>query len=67
MKLKKAPGIDNISSEVLKAGVEAMVTMLHNISTKAINHKRTPKDWSKMVISPIYKKVKNLTHPTTEQ
>ncbi len=56
MKLRKTPDYDNISTEALKAGGEPMVAMMHKISTLAIRHKRTPKDWLRMIVTPIHKK-----------
>ena len=43
MKNQKAPGIDSITAEVLKAGGKPMTEM------------RTPKDWAHMPVTPIHK------------
>ena len=56
MKLHKAPGIDNITAEVLKAGGKPMCEMLVKIFNSAWKDKSIPKDWSKMIVTPVYKK-----------
>ena len=33
-----------------------MIAMLHKMSCMVMKQKRTPKDWSKMIVSPIHKK-----------
>ena len=56
MKCGKSPGIDEITSEVLKAAGEPMVEMLKKISDKVWNEVKCPKGWSKMIVSPIHKR-----------
>ena len=56
MKNRKAPGTDIITAEVLKAGGEHMVNMLHKIFNIVWRTERTPKDWGKMLVTPIHKK-----------
>ena len=56
MKNRKAPGIDAITAEVLKAAGKPMVDMLENIFNLIWNVESTPKDWSRMVVTPIHKK-----------
>ena len=56
MKLRKAPGVDNITAEVLRAGNEPMCRMLHKIFNLVWQQNKTPKDWAKMLVTPIYKK-----------
>ena len=56
MKTHKAPGVDNITAEVLKAGGEKMINMLFKIFNIAWEEKKVPKDWSRMIVTPIHKK-----------
>ena len=56
MKNRKAPGIDNITAEVLKAGGKPMAEMLHKIFNAIWVQERTPKNWARMLITPIHKK-----------
>lgn len=56
MKNRKAPGFDAITSEVIKAGGEAMVNILHKIFNLALRSGKTPQDFSRMIVSPVYKK-----------
>jgi len=56
MKCRKSPGIDEITTEVIKAGGKKMIDMLHKIFNLAWRAERTPQDFSKMIVSPIHKK-----------
>ena len=56
MKPRKAPGNDLITAEVFKAGGEEMKQMLPKIFNCVWKDKKTPSEWSKMLVSPIYKK-----------
>ena len=56
MENRKAPGIDVITAEVLKAGGDPMVAMLHKIFNTVYDTEKTPKDWAKMMVTPIHKK-----------
>ena len=56
MKNRKAPGADQITSEVLKAGGEKMIAILEKIFNKILSSEKTPMDFSKMIVSPVYKK-----------
>ena len=55
MKNGKSQVVDEITSEVLKAAGEPMVKMLVKIVGKVWYEEKSPKDWSRMLIS-IYKK-----------
>ena len=55
-KYRKAPGIDEITAEAIRSGGEPMVRMLHKILRKIWKTETPPTDWSKLLISPIYKK-----------
>ena len=56
MKNWKAPGIVNITAEVLKAGGKPMTEMLNKIFNTIWVQEKTPKDWTRMVVTPIHKK-----------
>lgn len=56
LKPRKAPGIDGISAELLQAGGETMITTLHELFQKIHQEEEVPEDWSKAIITPIYKK-----------
>ena len=53
---RKAPGIDGITSELIKAGGDMLITMLIILFNKIIKTEKSPEDWSKMIITPIHKK-----------
>lgn len=56
MKNKKSPGADQITTEVLRAGGESMVEMLKKIFNKIMEQVKTPTDFSKMIVTPVFKK-----------
>lgn len=56
MKIRKSPGIDNITAEMLKTGGEPMVEMLLRIFNRVWEEERVPSDWAKMLVTPIHKK-----------
>jgi len=56
MKFRKAPGIDAITSEALTAGGKPMIEMLHKIFNQIWKNEKTPKDWARMMVTPIHKK-----------
>ena len=56
MKNGKAPGLDGISSEVLKLGGEASVRWLSSIFATIWTEESVPSDWTKQLVVPIHKK-----------
>ena len=54
-KLETVQGIDEISSNMLKAGTEVSVGWLKVISDKIWETETIPKDWKSQVIVPIHK------------
>ena len=52
----KAPVIDGITSELIKAVGDMMITILIILFNKIIKTEKSPEDWSKMIITPIHKK-----------
>ena len=55
MKNRKAPGVDSITAEVLKAGGDKMIQFLHMLFNKVWIEEKPPLDWSKMIVTPIHK------------
>ena len=53
---RKSPGVDGITSELIKAGGFMMTKTLTVLFNKIIVPEATPNDWSKMIITPIHKK-----------
>ena len=56
MKNGKATGEDDLPIEIIKAGGEDAVDWLCKLFNCAYREEKTPKDWQRAVISPIYKK-----------
>ena len=56
MKRGKAPGIDEITTETIETAGEPMVKMLEKISKKVWHEEKSPKDWSRMLVSHVHKK-----------
>ena len=52
----KAPGLDGISSEVLKLGRDASVYWLSSIFTIIWSEETVPSDWTKQLVVTIHKK-----------
>ena len=53
--MKKAAGIDNITTEMLLACKETTVNWLARIFNIAFQEKTTPDDWQKAIIVPLWK------------
>ena len=47
MKTRKSPGVDNLTTEVIKAGGDEMLHMLYKIYGVIWKEEKTPKDFSK--------------------
>lgn len=56
IKNNKSPGNDSITGEMLKAGSEETVEMLHNLLNRVWQEKKIPQEWKEAVIIPIHKK-----------
>ena len=56
MRKYKAPGICNISAELLQNTGLYTIRWLHRVITAVWNTERTPLDWRKAIIIPIHKK-----------
>jgi hypothetical protein len=56
LKPKKAPGIDNVTAEMIQAGGDSTVKVMHTLCNKILEEEIFPEDWEKAVIVPIHKK-----------
>ena len=56
LKSGKAPGLDQIPNEVIKAGGEVMAKMLHELFVKAVCAGREPLEWKTGTSVPLHKK-----------
>ena len=53
---RKSPGVNGITSELIKAVGDIMTKTLTNLFNKIIVTENSPNEWSKMIITPIHKK-----------
>ena len=56
LKKGKSPGEDNITAEMLQAGEECSVRMMHTLCNKIYQKEQCPADWGKAIIVPLFKK-----------
>jgi len=49
----KAPGVDNITAEMLQAAKAGSVEVLHVLLQKLYQEENCPADWGKAVIVPL--------------
>ena len=56
MKSGKAPGVDNITAELLKADIETSVDKIHNLVREIWREERSPEDWNRGLIVKLPKK-----------
>ena len=56
MKNDKAAGIDNITVETMKAGIDTTVDVLHQLLSLIWEEERIPEDWCKGLIVKLPKK-----------
>ena len=56
LKSRRAPGICQITPEMIKHGGEATVLWLHDIIQSVWTHEKTPQDWRDAIIIPLFKK-----------
>ena len=57
LKNNKAPGLDLITGEVLKAGGESIVSTLHVMFFKIVNEENSPLHFSKMLVTIFQKEI----------
>ncbi|RNL66056.1 hypothetical protein D7I40_24495, partial [Citrobacter sp. MH181794] len=56
LKKNKAPGIDEISAELIKEGGSKLTCKIHSLINQIWDSEQIPEDWKTIVIFPIYKK-----------
>ena len=56
MKTNEAPGIDNITGELLKADIETSTKCLKKQFDEIWKEKKTPKEWSRGMLTTIPKR-----------
>ena len=56
LKNLKSPGIDGITAELIKSGGTMMVKILVKLFNQVIESEVPPRDWSRMMVTPIHKK-----------
>ena len=56
MKNNKAPGTDEITTELIKYGGKKLIQAIHMLMGKIWREERIPEEWSKSLICPIWKK-----------
>jgi len=56
LKRGKAPGEDNITAEMILAGGDSSISVLHTLCQKIYHEGKCPADWGKAVIVPLHKK-----------
>ena len=55
LKKGKAAGVDGVVAEILKEGGEEIVNALAQLCSKAWKDEKVPTDWTRGIISPIFK------------
>ena len=56
LKRMKTPGTDNINAELLQAAGPQMTQKIQDLVLNILRFERTPNEWNKSIICPIYKK-----------
>ena len=51
----KSPGVDGITSEMLKCGGECLLEWLRRVCNVCVLEEKVPNDWMRAIIVPIYK------------
>ena len=59
LKNHKSPGIDQIPTELIKAGGSTICCEIHKLIISIRDKEELPEDWKESIIVPIYKKGKN--------
>lgn len=55
LKKGKSPGVDGITSEMLKCGGECLLEWLRRVCNVCLLNEKVPNDWMRAIIVPIYK------------
>ena len=56
LKPRKAPGPDDVPSEIIRAGGTAVLKILHDLILSIWKDGVWPEDWARTVFIPLYKK-----------
>jgi hypothetical protein len=56
LKSHKSPGIDQIPTELIKAGGRTIICEIHKLIISIWNNEELPEEWKESIIVPIYKK-----------
>ena len=56
IKSHKSPGIDQIPTELIKAGSRTICLEIHKLITSIWNKEKLPEEWKESIIIPIHKK-----------
>jgi len=57
MKRHKSPGIDQIPTELIKAGGRTILSEIHTLINSLGNNEELPEEWKESIIVPIYGRV----------
>ena len=52
LKMRKAPGVDGITAEMLRFGGEVVIDWMHLICNLAWKQRKVPRDWMKAIMFP---------------
>ena len=55
LKKGKSPGVDGITSAMLKYGGEALLEWLTRVCKVCVSEEKVPKDWVRAIVVPLYK------------
>lgn len=55
LKNNKAPGEDNINSELIKIGGDQLITQIHRLIQRIWTNEQIPKDWNLEIVCSIFK------------
>jgi hypothetical protein len=56
LKRHKSPGIDQITSELIKAGGRTICSEIHKFINSFLSKEELPEEWKELIIVPNYKK-----------
>jgi len=56
LKIHKSPGVDQIPTELIKAGGRTICNAVHKLIISILNKEELPEEWKESIIVPIYKK-----------
>lgn len=66
LKVRKSPGIDDRTGEVLRVGRAVVAGMLRKDFNRVRTEERVSRDWAKMLVFPIHKEGSKLKPDNTE-